>query len=246
MPLQSTYLDRHAIGLPGMVVNSELANFISRVAEGGVGFGKVVIRGTADDQCKAVAAGVFDATVAAKAGNTGNGVLTLANPKTETGVKEGQYVVTIIEPAANGGTFSVEDPDGVALPSGVIGAAYSEGVQFTLADGATDFVAGDQIFVNVTQTGTPRILGISVKDTSLPPSQSDAYIATDVVNIMTQGVIWVTNGAGGTVTPGQPAFVVPSTGAITNVATAPNLRIPNAEFDSTALTTALAKLRINR
>lgn len=82
-------------------------------------------------------------TVGVNAGNTGNGVLTKANPAHGAGVLEGTYSVTCIEPATNGGVFSVEGPNGVQVGIARVGVAFDGVVKFTIADGATDFVAGD-------------------------------------------------------------------------------------------------------
>lgn len=99
---------------------------------------------------KTTASGSASAT--ANAGNTGNGAM---GAITVSGrAKPGTYKLTIIEPGTNVGTFQVEDPDGVQIGTGVVGAAFSAGgLAFTLADGTTDFVAGDgfSIAVSVTQ-----------------------------------------------------------------------------------------------
>lgn len=87
------------------------------------------------------------ATGAAVAGNTGNG--TIGSVDANTSAKKGVYTLTCIEPAANGGTFSVEDPDGVTIGTAVVGTPYAEVIEFTIADGATDFVAGDRFTVTV-------------------------------------------------------------------------------------------------
>lgn len=96
------------------------------------------------------------AAAVAKSGNTGNGTMgaiTVSSP-----ARAGAYKLTIIEPAANGGVFEVEDPDGVPLKPGAIAAAYSDGgLAFTLADGATDFVSGDQFTITVTVTATKYV-----------------------------------------------------------------------------------------
>lgn len=54
MPIQTTYAARLAPGLEGMVANSEPYTVISRIVEtaGGIGFGKVVVQGTNDDQIR--------------------------------------------------------------------------------------------------------------------------------------------------------------------------------------------------
>lgn len=89
------------------------------------------------------------AQAVAFAGNTGNGTMgaiTVTGP-----AKLGDYKLTIVEPAANAGAFTLEDPDGVLLPvTGDVAGAYSAGgLAFTLADGATDFAAGDGFTITV-------------------------------------------------------------------------------------------------
>lgn len=84
---------------------------------------------------------------AAVAGNTGNGVMGAATAGSTA--KQGVYKLTIIEPAANAGAFVVEDPDGIVDGHGNVAAAYAGGVNFTLADGATDFISGDQFTFTV-------------------------------------------------------------------------------------------------
>lgn len=86
------------------------------------------------------------ATAAAGAGNTGNG--TMGAVTTGADAKPGVYKVVIVEPAANAGAFIVEDPDGVIVGRGTVAVAFAGPVNFTLADGATDFVSGD--FFNIT------------------------------------------------------------------------------------------------
>lgn len=58
-PLQTTYSENMPAYVEGMVANSEKSNIISRVVEeaAGIGFGKAVMRGTADNQAKAAEAG---------------------------------------------------------------------------------------------------------------------------------------------------------------------------------------------
>lgn len=87
-------------------------------------------------------------TSAALGTNTGNGVMGAVTAG--AGAKEGDYKLTVIEPAANGGAFMVEDPDGAVVGHGAVAVAFAAGgLSFTLADGATDFVAGDQFKITV-------------------------------------------------------------------------------------------------
>ena len=89
------------------------------------------------------------ATAAAVAGNTGNG--TCSAVTVGVGAKVGVYRVTFIKATTNLGTFIVEGPDGIQVGApGVVGTAYTGGgLTFTLSDGATDFVAGDQFTITV-------------------------------------------------------------------------------------------------
>jgi len=60
------------------------------------------------------------------------------------GAIPGTYKVLMIEPGSNVGTFIVEDPNGLIIGKGAVAAAFSAGgIGFTIADGATDFIAGE-------------------------------------------------------------------------------------------------------
>lgn len=85
--------------------------------------------------------GTYTVTKGAVVG-TGNGVLTVASPAFAAGVKEGVYKVLFVEPETDLGSFVVEDPDGIVVGQGVVGAAFDGVVKFAIADGSTDFVAG--------------------------------------------------------------------------------------------------------
>lgn len=87
------------------------------------------------------------AAAAAGAGNVGNG--TVGSLTGDAGAKPGTYRITIIEPATDAGTFAVEDPDGVEVGTGTVGVAFNGPINFTLADGSTDFSAGDFFTVAV-------------------------------------------------------------------------------------------------
>ncbi|CTQ53549.1 hypothetical protein LP7551_02073 [Roseibium album] len=89
---------------------------------------------------------------AADAGNTGDGVLTMASPAVTTAAKEGVYKVVCTDPATDGGTFEVSDPDGNSVGTATVGSAFGKQVRFTIADGAADFVAGDRFEITVSRT----------------------------------------------------------------------------------------------
>lgn len=87
----------------------------------------------------------------ADAGNTGDGAIAAVSAGTATAPKVGVYVASCIEPAANGGTFLVEDPDGIAIGRANVGVAFDNQVKFTINDGATDFIAGDRFTITVAE-----------------------------------------------------------------------------------------------
>lgn len=95
---------------------------------------------------------------APKGGNTGNGAMGAVTPSAPA--KAGVYKLTIVEPGANAGIFTVTDPDGIELATGTVGVAYNNGgLAFTLADGATDFISGDQFDITVAagaESTTPK------------------------------------------------------------------------------------------
>lgn len=115
--------------------------------------GQNLVRGTLLGRVAgAVAAAVADA------GNTGNG--TVGAVTAGAGAKEGTYRLVCIEPAANLGKFQVEDPDGVIVGVATVGAAFAGPIAFTIADGSTDFVAGDQFTVAVA-VGTKYVKSVA-------------------------------------------------------------------------------------
>ncbi|MEZ0263032.1 MAG: head decoration protein [Alphaproteobacteria bacterium] len=126
----------------GDVVRTEQPNYMSRG------------RGTVKSGEGALKAGtvlakilVGAASAAAFAGNTGTGAMGAIT--VSLGAKAGVYKLVIIEPGANAGKFTVEDPDGISLGVGTVAVAFSAGgLAFTLAD-ATDFIAGDGFDITV-------------------------------------------------------------------------------------------------
>lgn len=164
------------VGTGGNVANIAVDSLVTAIAindtafEGGSG-PKFVPAGTIMAELSSgrvipdkLAAQTFGAVGAAKAGNTGNGVMTLAGtPVLSTG-RAGVYRVVFVEPVTNLGTFVVEDPSGKIVGEGVVGTAFSNQVAFTIADGATDFVAGDAFTITVTQTDGSKCAGLILTD----------------------------------------------------------------------------------
>lgn len=127
------------------------------------------------------------ATAAAVAGNTGNGVLTLANPAVSAGINAGDFQAICIEPAANGGVFEVFDHNGVSVGTATVGVAFTGPVRFTIADGGTDFVAGDAFLIKVPAStkvkewdpagadGSAEVVGVALAK-GFAPAAADAGI----------------------------------------------------------------------
>lgn len=112
---------------------------------------------------------------AAAAGNTGNG--TIGSLTIGASVKEGVYRAVCIEPATNAGTFTVEDPDGIVIGRATVAMAFTGAVNFTIADGATDFVAGDAFDITVSAvTYKYKLAAAAATDGS---SEPDAILAED-------------------------------------------------------------------
>lgn len=90
------------------------------------------------------------AVAAPKAGNTGNGTFTLdATTPVVGNAQPGVYVVRCTVAAANGGTFRVFDPTGDVIGDVAVGATFNDQLKFVIADGAVDFVVGDEFDVTV-------------------------------------------------------------------------------------------------
>lgn len=115
----------------------------------------------------------------AKAGNTGNGVL--GSLTADAGAPEGAYSVLFVEPASNAGAFAVFRPDGTLDGEGAVGAAYNGSVNFTIADGATDFVSGDAFTVTVAYADGSK--HVQVDATATNGAQYAGGIAVHNVNV---------------------------------------------------------------
>ncbi|MBB2981752.1 head decoration protein [Paraburkholderia tropica] len=106
------------------------------------------------------------ASAAAAATNTGNGVITMdATTPVLSGGQLGVYKAICTAAAANGGTFQVTDPAHNVLGNATVGTAFSNQIKFTIADGATDFVVGDEFDIDVIAVnGVYEALNFSASD----------------------------------------------------------------------------------
>lgn len=106
---------------------------------------------------------VADAVTVADVGTpTGDGTVTAAIVVAGSVVPiVGAYVLECVEAIINGGVFKLEDPNGAQVAGNLIltvgaGAATvfeAAGLQFTVTDGTTDFVAGDGYTLTVAADG---------------------------------------------------------------------------------------------
>ena len=94
--------------------------------------------------------GLAAAAAAAVGVATGDGVITVGavGPAARPGI----YKLVLVAAAANAGTFNLYAPDGSLIRQVTVGGgiAANDHVAVTVADGATDFVAGDTFAIEVT------------------------------------------------------------------------------------------------
>lgn len=159
--------------------------------------------------------GAPTAASAANAGNTGNST---SSAVTVTGYAPilGNYKITFIKANTNLGTFQVEDPTGQVIGHGVVGTAFSGGgISFTIADGSTDFLEGDQFVVTVAAgsgkyvqwnpsaiDGSQTVAGIlyGYKDATSSDKAATAVVRSAEVNL--SELIWPTGANAATITAG--------------------------------------------
>lgn len=113
-----------------------------------IGFAQTLLAGTV---LGAAGSGTQTVGVAAYSGNVGNG--SIGAPTADAAVPPGVYKVTLFAAGATA-AFTVYKPDGTVDGHGAVGSAYNGSVNFTLADGGTDFVAGDGFNITVSYAAT--------------------------------------------------------------------------------------------
>ena len=128
---------------------------------------------------------VEDAVVAAAdGGNTGDGTVTLATVAAGQVVPiVGAYNLEVTEAVTNGGILKLEDPNGALVASGLImtaGAGASTvfevaGLQFTVTDGATDFIVGDKFSLTVAADGKMVVFAVAGAGGAQIPKQILTY-----------------------------------------------------------------------
>lgn len=124
-------------------------------------------------------------SVAADAGNSGNGVFTIdgTNP-VAAGAQDGIYRVINQLVAANSGEFVVFDPGGHEIGRVAVGATFNNQIKFSIADGSNDFAIGDAFSVTVGIEEADYQLAV-LNPTGTDGSQNAAGILWD--NVTTDG-----------------------------------------------------------
>jgi len=162
-----------------------------------------------------VTAGTVPTTGTAGGANTGNGTMTVVTGGVD--IRVGVYTLTCVTTVLNGGEFTVQDPDGMALPDAIIGTAYTNSqLNFTINDGAIDYDVNDTFTVTVAAGGLQvRAINFSGVDGSahVMGISFDAYDASasgEYTRTFTSGGTYEIN-AGDTITgaiSGQTARVI--------------------------------------
>lgn len=131
--------------------------FLVSEGEGSISREKVTVLSGQNLGACAVIGALTKAGLTSAFAGTGNG--TIGTLTKAAGAKAGAYKIVCIEPAANGGTWMIEDPDGNEVGTAQTGSAFSGVIGFTIADGATDFVAGDTFTVTVA-AGSLKVVAV--------------------------------------------------------------------------------------
>ena len=160
----------------------------------------VTYNGTAVATPVGTVLGSFIASPVGTAGaivGTGNGVMGAITLTSNKDMVLGTYTVKIVQAAANAGEFALLDPNGKVVGSGTVAVAFSQaGFAFTLADGATDFVAGDYIPIVVSGTVKYKLVEATATDGTevakvvvIGDAQGAATTSTPVVNTDTSFLV---------------------------------------------------------
>lgn len=121
---------------------------------------------------------------------TGHLSMTLADGDPDFAAGD-KFTITVAAEDADAGRFAVVSPEGYRLPDLTVGVAYAgDHINFTLADGETDFAAGDKLTITVpagsgkcvaidfTATdGSQDAAGVLLYDATAPDGSDDYGVA---------------------------------------------------------------------
>jgi phage tail sheath gpL-like len=156
----------------------------------------------------------YGTVVASALTGTGNGTLTAVAVHAGSVAKPGIYTLKVETAAANGGVWSLTDPDGVKVEAALtqtvgVGAvtAFSDkgGLDFTITDGTTDFGAGATFTITVPATA------MALTSNWKGASANDLFV--EVIGDSVGVTFTITQPSGGLVNPS----VTPAVEAVGNV-----------------------------
>lgn len=147
------------------------------------------------------------ASAEAKAGNTGDGTFTIdATTPVLAGAKPGVYTLRCIATASDGGTFRLEDPDGIVLGDFALdggSVTVAEHIKGVIADGAADFAVGDGFditvalgsgkwkkHVNGAVDGTERAEAVLLQKVDATSADQTAVICKRLAEVNRLALIW--------------------------------------------------------
>jgi len=111
--------------------------------------GSVLVAGSVIGAILAAASATVTAGAVVSGSNATPGNGAIGAVTSDLGAPEGTYKVIITNAATNAGAFEVIKPDGTLDGAGTVAVAYNGTINFTLADGSTDFAEDDYIPVTV-------------------------------------------------------------------------------------------------
>lgn len=121
--------------------------------------------------------------------NTGNGAVTVGAIGSDA--KIGNYKLVCVAAASNAGTFNMLAPDGSLVRQITVGggAAANDHIVVTIADGATDFAAGDSFTIAVTGDAYEAL--DTAEDDGAQTAAGILYAAVDATDADTACVVIV-------------------------------------------------------
>ena len=134
--------------MPTIEETTHAGGFILSEANGNRSRENGIINAGQDLAAGTVLGRLMTAIGAASVENTGDGVMTVG--AIGANVQEGVYSLVCTAVSENAGTFRMTAPDGVVVGDITVGVASANShVAVTIADGATDFAAGDTFTITV-------------------------------------------------------------------------------------------------
>ena len=244
---QTDYSDRMDPYSVGQLITSTSHDVDGREVKhtGGIAFGRAVgaHRGTsrATDDPQAVRAGVSGVggahTATAATGNTGNG--TISAVAIHGFARTGNYRVAFTAATA----FTLFTPDGIPLGSRTsAGQIVTPQISVTFTAGGTAMAGGDEISLAVRRYGgIADFVGITLKDKTRSPLDNDTYKNGAIASVLVRGDVAVR--VEHFVNVGEPAGF-DADGRLGSVTADDNHRIPGARFQTRALASEIAIVRL--